>query len=46
MASATSQDLLDAILTRNLKFGLGDGGLVQGGFVSRGSGGLELPARA
>ena len=37
MASTASQGLLASILARKLKFGLGDGGLVQGGFVSGGS---------
>ena len=44
MESIARQGLLDAILARNLKFGLGYGGLVQVGFVSGGSGGPEPPA--
>ena len=43
MALAASEGLLAAILAKKLKFGLGYGGLVQGGFVSGGSGGPEPP---
>ena len=46
MASATSQDLLASILARKLKFGLGDGGLVQEGLVPGGLGRPEPPILA
>ena len=41
--SMTNQGLFVAMVARKLKFGLGDGGLVQVGLVSGGSGGLEPP---
>lgn len=44
MASAENQCMLVVILDIKLKFSMGDGVLVQGGFVSRPSGGLEPPA--
>ena len=46
MASTANQGLLEAMLARKLKFGRGDGGLVQVGLVSRGSRGPEPPASA
>ena len=46
MASATNQVLLAAMVARKLKFGLGDGGLLQVGLFSRGLGGPEPPVSA
>ena len=46
MESKTNQGLLDAMLARNLKISLGDGGFLQGGLVSEGSGGLGPPTLA
>ena len=44
MTSEDNQGLLASTVARNLKFGLGDGGFIQGGLISRGLGGRELPA--
>jgi hypothetical protein len=46
MASTANQGLFAAMVAINIKFGLGDGGLVQLGLVLRGSGGPEPPASA
>lgn len=46
MSSVESQCLLASILARMLKFDLGDGGLVQGGFPSGGLVGPKPPAWA
>ena len=46
MASMAIQGLFVAMVARKLKFGLGDGGLVQVGLVSGGLGGLEPPSYA
>ena len=46
MSSTTNQGLFAAMVARKLKFGLGDGGLVQVGLFVEGSGGLEPPASA
>ena len=44
MALEASQGLLASILAMKLKFDLGDGVLIQGGFVLGGSRGPDAPA--
>ena len=46
MEYVASQGLLATMFARMLKFGLGDGGLVQGGFVLGCSGGPKPPTWA
>ena len=46
MESATNQGLFAAMVSRKLKFGLGDGGLVQVGLFSGGLGGPKPPTSA
>ena len=43
MTSTANQGILAAMLARKLNIGLGDGGLVQGGLVSRVSTGPKAP---
>ena len=43
MASVANQGLFSAMVAKKLKFGLGDGGLVQVGLFSGGSRGPEPP---
>ena len=46
MAYVANQGLFSAMVARNLKFGLQDGGLVQVGLFSRGLGGPKSLASA